>query len=265
MRFHHDGVEFYAEQTGTGPDVLLLSGLAVDGRMWETSRLADAFRVTTLDNRGVGQTGVPPGPYSMEQFAKDAVALCDALGLSRVHVVGHSMGGHMAQHLAVLRPDLVASLVLACSEPRFSIISDLATTQQLRLRALGVPRELLIRDYLPVLFSRRFLADPNRVETYVQAALEDPLPQTDDGYRLQVEALRQHDTRKLLPEIRCPTLVLGAEADLLTPCEFSYEMAEKIPNARLQILPDCGHAPFLECPDEFYHAIRSFLLESFQN
>lgn len=256
-----NGIEMYYEQSGEGPDLVLISGLSVDHSMWETKRFTSHYRVTVFDNRGVGQSSVPEGPYSIEQFADDAHALCISLGIEQADVVGHSMGGHITQQLAILYPKWVRSAVLANSEQVFSIISDLATRQQLALMEHPLPQELLVRNYLPTLFSSAFLKDELARENYVRAVLDYPYPTSYQGYREQVFALRGHDTRNALQKIECPTLVLGSDGDLLTPPENSRYLAAHIAKARLVMIPDCGHVPFIEKPDAFYQAILDFLRE----
>lgn len=253
-----NGIRMYYEQSGEGPDLVCIGGLAVDHSMWDSSKLTKNFRVTTFDNRGMGRTGVPQGPYSIGLFAEDTVALCEALGMRRARFVGHSMGGHALQHIAALHPDLVEAAVIACSEHKFSIISELATSQQLALLECGIPKELWIRNYLPTLFSPGFLEQRERVETYVRQCLAAQAGFSPEGYRLQIEALRSHDTTHLLRKIRVPCLVLGAELDQLTPFRNSEFLANAIPNARLEKIAGSGHAPFVECPAEFYARIRAF-------
>ncbi len=248
----------YYEQHGEGRDVVLLAGLAADSSIWEHGRFGEGWRVTILDNRGSGRSGSPSGSWSIEGMAEDVAALCAALGLNQAAFVGHSMGGHIAQWLAVKHPALVRRMVLACSEQEFSIISDLATRQQLALIDHGLPRELLVRNYLPTLFSRGFLADEARREGYVRSALAAPAPPLA-GYRRQVKALRRHDTRAIVASIACPVLVLGCEEDLLTPPGNSAWLAAHIPGARLEIIPGSGHVPFIEKPAEFYRRVTAFL------
>jgi 3-oxoadipate enol-lactonase len=116
-------VDLYYQQVGSGPDVMLISGLSADHGMWETRRLEREFRVTVFDNRGCGQSSVPEGPYRLEMLAGDRLELCAKLGIHNAHLVGHSMGGHIAQIIAAPAPDFVERLVIACSEPTFSVIS----------------------------------------------------------------------------------------------------------------------------------------------
>ncbi len=94
-----NGVQLYAEQTGQGDDVIFISGLADEGSCWvdQAAALSDRWRITTFDNRGVGQSATPPGEYRITSFAEDTAALMDALGIERAHVVGSSMGGAIAQ------------------------------------------------------------------------------------------------------------------------------------------------------------------------
>ena len=254
-------INIYYEQSGHGPDLVLVSGLSVDHTMWNVNQFSDRFRVLVFDNRGVGQTDTPEGPYNMSMFVGDTIALCNALGIKKAHFVGHSMGGHIAQYLAAHYPDRINKLVLACSEQIFSTISYFATKIQIELRKYHIPRKILIENYLPVLFSSTFLEDKNRIEAYIHDSLNKLNPQSDKGFIAQVEALRTHDTKDLLSKIHCPTLVIGCENDLLTPLENSKLLAKHIANATLEVIRDCGHAPFIEKPEEFYKIIRDFLIE----
>ena len=108
------GVQLYAEQAGQGDDVIFISGLADEGACWvdQAAGLSDRWRITTFDNRGVGRSEAPPGEYRTPSFATDTAALMDALGIERAHVVGSSMGGAIAQELALAHPGKVRSLVL---------------------------------------------------------------------------------------------------------------------------------------------------------
>jgi 3-oxoadipate enol-lactonase len=254
-----NGQTFYYKQSGSGPNLVLISGLATDHSMWDLNRLSDRFCVTVFDNRGCGLTGLLPGPYSIRGFAADTAALCGALGITSAAFVGHSMGGHIAQHLGAQYPGLVESLVIACSEAKFSIISDLATTQQIALMKFDLPRRLLMENYFPLLFGRAFLEDSGKRSEYLQKIMNQPPAISSPGYEMQVEALRHHDSREILHKIMARTLVLGAGEDLLTPWENSVELADKITGAQLIKLPGLGHAAFAEDPDAFYGAIRGFL------
>jgi 3-oxoadipate enol-lactonase len=252
-------LDLYYQQVGSGPDVILLSGLSADHGMWETTRLANDFRVTVFDNRGCGQSSIPEGPYRLEMLAQDTLDLCAKLGIHKTHFVGHSMGGHIAQIIAATAPELVDRLVIACSEPTFSVISQLATRQQIALYDCGVPIEVRARNYLPVLFDTPFLEDKERVENYIRSVVNHPYPMSQRGYIAQTEALRVFDTRALLKQIHCPTRIIGAEHDLLTPMAGSEYLSSEIPGAELRVIPDSGHGVFIERPDELYRLILEFL------
>ncbi|QPN63813.1 alpha/beta fold hydrolase [Synechococcus sp. CBW1004] len=260
MPFQRIGdLDLFYQQIGSGPDVVMISGLSADHQMWETARLAPDFRVTVFDNRGCGQSSIPEGPYRLEMLARDTLDLCASLGIHKAHLVGHSMGGHIAQIIAAIAADFVDRLVIACSEPIFSVISQLATSQQIALYDCGVPLEVRARNYLPVLFDMPFLKDSERVESYIRSVVSHPHPMTQQGYVAQTEALRVFDTRALLKQIRCPTRIIAAEHDLLTPMAGSEFLCYEIPGAELSVIPDSGHGVFIERPEMFYGLILEFL------
>jgi len=248
-------------RTGHGPDLVFVSGLASDHSLWDVERFASRFRVTVFDNLGCGQSDTPEIVSDVHALARDVAELCEALGIKQADFVGHSMGGHILQYLAADQPDLVRKAAMVCSAATFSVVSDLATTQQINLWQLGTPPQLLAANYLPLLFTPRFLGDEVRRNSYLEAVLTYPYPPSLKGYSFQVEALRKHDSRSFLGRIQCPVLVLGCEKDLLTPQEQSHFLAREIPKAQLQVIPDCGHHPFLECPDLVYGHLNDFLTQ----
>lgn len=254
-------INLYYEQTGAGPDLILISGLSGDHSMWDPKYFTDYFRVLTFDNRGVGQTDTPNTPYSMEEFMNDTVTLCHSLGIKKAHFVGHSMGGHIVQYIAANYPELVDKAIIACSEQKFSIISYLATKLQIDLRQYNIHKKTLIENYLPLLFSTDYLSHSENRDNFIRLTLNNPYPQSDEGYIAQVEALRKHNTINLLPKIKSPTLVIGCDKDLLTPHVNSVFLQNHIPGAKLVTIKNCGHAPFIEKPHEFYKIIFRFLID----
>ena len=256
-------IRMHYEVYGHGDPVLMINGLSAPAVGWllQVRDLAEKFQVVTLDNRGVGETDLPPDPvYTTPQMADDAAALLGHLKIKRAHVVGASMGGTIAQELALRHSRLVRSLTLACTwanaDGRF-----LHTIQSWMSLASRVPVEERYRHVLyPWLFTPAFLADKAKVETALQRALAYPHQTRAGAIERQGRGILDwNGTRvKRLGTIRVPTLVLVGADDILTPPTFSRALAKLIRGARLQILPG-GHAFFLEHAEQFNRALVAFL------
>ncbi|MCA1834566.1 MAG: alpha/beta fold hydrolase [Actinomycetota bacterium] len=237
--------------SGQGIPVLLIMGLAADSAMWimQVPALeAAGYQVITLDNRGVGASSSPPGPYTMETMAADALAVLDVLGIEKAHVVGVSMGGAIAQELALKAPERIRSLTL---------VSTWAETNEYtrRLDDLGrlildnLGREALIRASMFWLFTPKlFIENPAMVDMIEQMAVA--MQGNEAAFINQTAAVREHHLIDRLHEIAAPTLIVVGRRDILVPPELSERIAERIPNSVLTIL-DGGHAFTFEHADQF--------------
>ena len=257
-----NGLRMYYDQRGGGPDLVFIAGLSAHSGGWLPQRraLSDVFRVTLFDNRGAGQTDAPDEPYSIRQMADDAAALLDALRIARAHVVGASMGGMIAQELAINHPEKVNRLVLACSRIKAGPVRLLMGPVDRFLRESGldpIGRSLLT---MPWLMSPSFLQDEERVLAQLDLARRDPHPISRHGYLRQHAAVMAHDTSGRLGRIAAPTLVLVGAEDVLTPVHESEALAAAIPGATLRVLPRGGHGFFGEYPAETSAALREFLM-----
>jgi 3-oxoadipate enol-lactonase len=257
-RASSDGVELAYEVVGAGPRVLLIQGLGYGGRGFgpTVDRLAEDFTVALFDNRGFGASDVPPGPYSVAQLAGDALAVLDAAGFERAHVVGASLGGMVAQELALARPDRIDRLVLACTTPGGA-------------RSYAMPaRTIALMGQVPLL-------DPDvALRRLVENSLGDPLPELVErvlayrrahppdvaGWTAQAAAGALHDALDRVARIQAPTLVVTGTADAVVDPRNSRLLADRIPGARLEQLDGCGHLLFWERPQEFAELVRGFLL-----
>jgi pimeloyl-ACP methyl ester carboxylesterase len=193
-------------------------------------------------------------------MAADAVGVLDALGIARAHVVGVSMGGLIAQEMAIRFPERVDRLVVAVSFARPDPIrrAFLLFRRWARLQGADLVQEGVAN--LPWLVSPRVLNDPGRLEEVLGVVSTMPL-MTADAYSEQVEAILEHDTLGRLGAVSAPTLVVAAAEDVLTPLYLSREIAEAIPGARLTVLPRGNHAVQLEEPESFNRAVLDFLAE----
>lgn len=237
-----NGIELYYELQGQGPPVLLIAGLNADHLIWtlQLSVLAREFQCILFDNRGVGQSSQPVGPYSTRQLANDAAALLNHLGLERAHIVGHSMGGAIAQEFAIHHPEMTASLAL---------IASFARLDERALRGLAVWKQCFQRltpaDYREYVFQQcltyRFYAIPGAVEMLKIQSLANPYPQSLAGFLGQAAACESHDTLERLQRITAPTLVWAPAEDHLIPPRFARAIAERIPGATYYEQPDAGH------------------------
>ena len=241
------------------PPLLLIQGLGYTADMWHRilPALAAQRRVVVFDNRGVGRSSVPEPPWTVEQMADDAIAVLDAAGGVRAHVFGVSMGGLIAQEVALRHPDRVASLVLGCTHPggREAARMDPEAAAMLMDREPKSAREA-IEASLPFVYA----ADTSRraIEEDVEVRLRYPLRAR--AYWGQLDAMRRHrGTFARLGEIRAPTLVLHGDADRLVQPANATVIADAIPGAELQWLPGASHVFWTDQPDATVRAVNDFL------
>jgi len=246
-------IEMFYVEAGAGEPLVLIMGLSGDHLAWgfQIPTLAAHYRVLAFDNRGAGQTDTPDLPYTTRMMAEDTRGLMDALGIARACVVGVSMGGMIAQELALHHPDRVRALHLGCTLARPDVYLAALSASWRELRAQA-SRETALRTMGPWLFAAATYNErPEFVEMIVQNALANPHPQSLPGFLRQSEAVATHDTLDRLAGIRCPTLVSVGEDDILLPPRFSRQLATRIPGARLELVEGAGHVYFWERPDSF--------------
>jgi pimeloyl-ACP methyl ester carboxylesterase len=256
-----NGIELHYVETGRGDPLLMIMGFGGDHLAWtfQVPALGASYRVLTFDNRGAGQSSVPDEPYSTRMMAQDAVGLLDALGVERAHVLGVSMGGMIAQEVALQHPRRVRSLQLHCTyaRPDRYMLALMDTWRAVRAKATA---EEWLRTVALWLFSPRTYAErPEFVEMVIQTGLANPHPFTLTGFLRQGDAVRGHDALDRLPALACPTLVSVAEDDILVPPRFARSVAAAVPRAELRVIEAAGHAYFWERADLFNTMCLDFL------
>ena len=258
-----NGIRICYEEQGSGPPLLLISGLGANRLSWAPvlPLLTDAFRCITFDNRGTGESDVPPGPYTIDQLGDDTAALIDALAIAPVAAVGWSMGGSVLQSLLINHPDKLRRAVLLSALPSYTDIQHRWLDALLALRRANLDPLALGIIGMPWGLTPRLLADHSRAFQAARLGAQNPYPTSLGGFEAQAQAIRVYDSRPRLPEVRTPTLVLVGAEDVLTPVHQSVEMASLIPGARLTVLPRGGHAMVVEYPDDTVGVIRKFVLE----
>ncbi|HSP97979.1 MAG TPA: alpha/beta fold hydrolase [Candidatus Dormibacteraeota bacterium] len=268
-----NGIEVYYEEQGSGDPLLLIMGLAGDSIAWMFQREAFAARYRTIvfDNRGVGRTSKPAGPYTIAQMAADAVGVLDALDIADAHVVGVSMGGMIAQELALRHPQRVRGLVLGCTYARPD--SGVTATFDESLAFFGGTKgpngeiQVDLSNLDPMAFIGRLLPltfSPQFIMTELPKLMQVFSGVMQHGFDLgaimaQVAATQAHDTVDRLEQINAPTLVLTGDSDQLIPPSNSDVIAARIPGAQLKKLPGGSHGFNFETPEAFNAAVLEFL------
>jgi pimeloyl-ACP methyl ester carboxylesterase len=237
-----NGTTLYWEAEGSGEPVLLVMGLGLAATGWWRTIpvLARRFRVLSFDNRGCGRSARPRGPYTLAQLAEDAVAVLDAAGEQSAHVYGISLGGMVAQELALRWPERVRSLVLGATtaggvehEP-----PDRETVDFLQRCATMRPEEGVWAS-IPYVYGSALERAASRVAEDVEQRLRFPADR--DGYRAQLAAASAHDTTGRLAAIAAPTLVLHGSADRIVPIANGRRLAEHLSTSRFEELAGAGH------------------------
>jgi pimeloyl-ACP methyl ester carboxylesterase len=251
---------FFAD-IGAGPPLVFLNGLAGDHLYWmsQVRAFSSNFRCLAPDNPDAGESGYATGPYTVADLADDFAWLLQSLHLPPAHLVGLSLGSMIAQEMALRHPEQVASLFLVGTLARADGWFQNTLDAYCLIRRQVADTPAFFSALLSWLVGHRFFEVPERVEWLRALLRQNPHPQRIDGFFRQIDAIRGHDTLDRLSEIRCPVLVAGGEDDTLIPLRYARQVAEKIPRARLEILPRVGHAPPLEDPRTFNRVLREFL------
>ena len=249
------------EVRGDGDPVLFIHGLAYNRLGWGPGldELASSFTVVTFDNRGVGESDAPPPPFTVLDMARDALAVLDAAGFERAHVVGTSLGGMIAQQFALAFPERVDRLVLACTHPGGTAHVPMPQRSvDAFTRYQGLPREERLRVLV-----RNSLSDatvesrPELVGEIYRYRLAHAPPL--EAWQAQAAASLTHDTYDRLGELTMPTLVLHGTADNVVDPRNAELLASRIPDARVELVEGAGHLFFWEEPARFAAVVREFL------
>ena len=252
-------MELYTEEHGDGPPLLLLTGLGYAIWSWQR-QLPDwsqRFRCIAVENRGTGRSPKPPGPYTIEELADDAA---EALAGRRAHVAGFSMGGYIAQALAVRHPELVDRLVLVCTATGGPALTPTPPETVAAWEAnSGRSPEEFARATMPLSFHPGWTDEhPEDLEALLADRLEHPTP--PECWSAQYAACLDWTGRVTsLEQIEARTLVVHGDADRILPYENGVEVARRITGARLERFAGSGHLLFLESPERFNPLVAGFL------
>jgi pimeloyl-ACP methyl ester carboxylesterase len=251
------GLEIAYERAGTGPPLVLVHGAAGDSRMWQPqlAALADEFTVVAWDEPGAGRSSDVPAGFGLADYANCLAALLGGLALGPAHVAGLSWGGTVVQELYRLRPDLVATLILADT---YAGWKGSLPGEEVRARVEGARQMLAAEEFDPTL-PGLFASDPPA--ELVPMLEEVAAAVRPDSLGSQLFVMAEADQRDLLPRIAVPTLLIWGELDARSPLNVARDFAAAIPGARLVVIPGSGHVSNLEQPGQFNEAVRTFCRE----
>ena len=258
MKIRANGIDIHYQVEGSGPWLTLSHSLASDHTMWapQMAALTPHFTVLRFDTRGHGRSSAPPGAYTWEELRDDALGLLDALGIEKTHFVGLSMGGMIAQHLALAAPGRIDHLVLADTTSRYSAAAAALWQERIKLvREKGMA--VLEAGTLERWFTAPYRAAHPEVMARIGALIRNT---PANGYIGCAHAIPTIDLTERLGELRQPTLVIAGADDAGTPPELAREIAGRIPGARLEIIPEASHLTNVEQAERFNRLLCEFLI-----
>jgi pimeloyl-ACP methyl ester carboxylesterase len=259
------GPTIHYVRRGEGEPLLLIQGMSGNHLAWGEPFLAALerdFDLVAYDHRGVGRSSSVTDPFAITDLADDAAALIDALGWDSAHVVGISMGGMVAQELALRNPQRIRTLTLGCTYcggEGSALASSQVSTKLAEAMMSGDPDRAIATAY-EVNVSPGYGADKSAYATFYEMATALPTPVP--VIMLQMQAIQAHNTLDRLGEISAPTLVIHGMVDEMLPYSNAVLIASRIPNAQLETLEDVGHMFWWEQPQRSAEAIRALVERS---
>ncbi len=258
-------LEIYYELHGRGEPLVMIMGLGADVNAWEPETirlLARDFRVLVFDNRDAGRTRGPDTPYTIKDMAADTVRLMDHVGFARANVLGVSMGGMIAQELALGHPERVNRLILGCTSPGNQ--TGVAPSDEVRSVMLadqtGLPAWRLSLQMAKVTLAPGWMLTHFWKLPFL-AARTGRYPATPAGYQRQMAAIVGFEAGERLRELKVPTLIVHGDRDILLPPGNADRLAELIPGAEKVVYAGAAHGFTTERPRVFARTVRDFLLQ----
>lgn len=252
-------VQCYYEMQGQGPPVLLIPGLGGTCRVWDPvkNELTKQFSVICVDNRGIGQSIARRPARTLRDYSADLIELLDTLQVDQTHVIGLSLGGVIAQRLAIDHPSRIKRLVLvSCAHQFGPYLREMSMLLAQTLRRF--PRKLFARTMQVLGGGPLYLdADPKLIDRHVEEVNRAAVPASDVIRQLRCLGASNPETSEY--QIKAQTLVLAGEHDALIPHCYARQMADAIPDSNFMLATNAGHNPFSECPDKVMPTIIRFL------
>lgn len=248
---------------GDGFPYIMIMGLGGDLNWWTPEIIepsAQYAKTIIFDNRGAGRTDKPKTDYTIKIFAEDTIALMDALNIEKAYINGASMGGMVAQEIAINYPERVEKLVLCCTHCGGS--KQILASMEI-LQRMADPRERTSEEWvdeiIPLCFTESFIkSDPDYIEYYRKRMLMTPIP--FDSYQRQIKALMSYSSGLKLKHIKAPTLICQGKEDVVCPPGNAEVLAKRIPNSKVLMIENAGHLLFKPNPEIIINAVREFLL-----
>lgn len=256
-----NGIKLHYQLLGEGPLLTVIGGLGDSVRNWAAiaPQLARHFKVLLIDNRGAGLSERPQGPYRVATLAQDVVALWGALGIVKTHVLGFSMGGKIALHIALHHPEHLDKLVLVATTAAYERGEHPGEREIIAMLDGFENTPAHFTAQFAILFSERYKTKFSS-EMFVKFRLADPAPQEPKDFAAQWAAVRDFDVSRDVSQITAPTLVLSGTEDRMTPYRNSEWLHRHIAGSKLILYPDVGHIPQAEETKKFLADVREFLL-----
>jgi pimeloyl-ACP methyl ester carboxylesterase len=257
-----NGIKIYYEEQGKGEPLILINGLAFPMDLWfaQIRELSNDFRVIALDNRGIGRSDKPDDEYSIAMMAADVVGLLKTLGIEKSHVAGLSMGGFIAQEIALSYPDMVNRLILVATGMggARSLALGKPFWEKTAAAIAGKPAEQVYRTDLTLMTAPGFVEKhPDILDQAVRLRMKHPQPL--HAFLRQFAAANVFDINGCAQNISQPTLIILGKDDPIFPIPLAEDFRERLPKAKMIIYENCGHAIHLEKPDQLSRDMREFL------
>ncbi len=259
----NEGTNIYYHERGSGTPLVLIMGFGADGTVWEKHAAVyeKHFRCIIIDNRGVGLSDQPVGPYTTLQMAADVIAVMDHAGVNEASVIGISMGGAIAQELTINYPSRVKALILVSTWARFNNYATQVYNNLKHIRREVAPQHFTELLQLWIFAPPYYDHYSKDLQADAANAGKTPGRQTTEGFEGQLDACIQHDAVSRLSQIKTPVLVTVGAMDIFTPPAFSELIHQQIQQSVLSIYPTGGHVHHWEDLERFNKETLDFLLQ----
>jgi 3-oxoadipate enol-lactonase len=250
----------YYETMGSGEPIVCIRGFTADHHVWDSllPLLTARYQLICFDNPGCGQSSTPETSFDIEDFAKVVIELCDHLAIQQALFLGNSMGGAIVQQLAYLYPSIVKKAIISNGfmEGKKLAFSLFSQAREKWFQA-NLPEETITQAMLSWCFSGNYLTTEN-VNMLTKLFIENPYPQTEEGYRLQLDALLAFDSSQWLKKIKVPCLLIASDEDAICFPSQIKAMADQVQGSQYVSIPNAGHLPHIEQPEFFGKQVDSF-------